>query len=140
MNVNKVMLIGRVTRDVEFKELENNSLAKFSLVTNEKYKGKDGQTQEKATFVDVTAWGKTAEVLNKYVNKSDLLYVEGKLNQETWEDKETGAKRSKISVTAQNIALAPKALNSGGQAAESSSQPSQTPAHAEVGDDDDIPF
>lgn len=143
MNVNKVILIGRITRDIEFKELGNNSVANFSLVTNEKYKDKEGNPQEKATFVEITAWGKLAETVNKYVNKADLLYVEGKLNLDTWEDKDTGAKRSRLTVTAQNISLAPKSFNEKAEGGSSTPPvPAQdtAPTGAGVEEDDDIPF
>lgn len=102
-NVNKVILIGRLVRDVELKTTPSNqSVASIGLAVNHKYKTAGGEAREEVSFIDCEAWGKTAEVLNQYVGKGDPLYVEGRFKQDTWEDKD-GGKRSKIKVVIENF-------------------------------------
>jgi single-strand DNA-binding protein len=101
-NVNDVTLIGTLTRDVELKATSGGtSVGKFSLAINEQYQAKDGTEKKSVTYVDCTAWGKTAENVAKYTGKGMQLYVKGALKTDTWEDKD-GNKRYKTYV---NVAL-----------------------------------
>jgi single-strand DNA-binding protein len=103
-NLNEVRLIGRLTRDPELRAIPSGqSIATFGLACNKKYTGTDGQAREDVLFVDVTAWGKQAELVSKYMKKGRLIYVGGRLKLENWDDKTTGQKRSKISVVAGNV-------------------------------------
>lgn len=105
-NVNKVILIGNVTRDVESKALPSgSSLASLSLAVNRSYKTESGEKREEVTFVDVELWGRVAEIAAQYVKKGSPLYVEGRLKMDSWEDKETGQKRSKMKVVGEAIQL-----------------------------------
>jgi len=107
LEMNKVMLIGNITRDPELTYLTNgNPLAKFGLALNESWKNKQtGEWDKKTCFVDVTAWGKTGEFAAKYLKKGTRIYLEGKLNFSTWET-QSGEKRSKLDVTAERIQFA----------------------------------
>jgi len=97
-NVNKVILIGNLTRDVELRYTpRGTSVAELGLAVNRKWKDAQGELQEEATFVGLVAWSRQAEVLNEYVHKGDPLYVEGRLTQDRWVDRE-GKKRSKTKV------------------------------------------
>ena len=86
MSVNKCILIGRIGQDPEVKQVNDNfKVAKVSMATSEKFKEKDGQQTEKTEWHNLVAFNKLAELFEKYVNKGDLLYVEGKLQTRSWE-------------------------------------------------------
>jgi single-strand DNA-binding protein len=89
MDVNKVMLIGRLGKDPELKTLDGgNAVVSLSLATGESWTGKDGQKQEKTEWHRVVAWGKLAENCAKYLKKGSQAYVEGKLSTRQWENKD----------------------------------------------------
>jgi single-strand DNA-binding protein len=103
-NVNKVILIGNLTRDVELKNLSSGTaVAQIGLAINREWKDKDGEKKEEVTFVDCEAWGKTAEIMAKYLAKGKPVYVEGRLRLDVWDDKESGQKRSKIKVVVESF-------------------------------------
>jgi single-strand DNA-binding protein len=103
-DLNEVRLIGRLTRDPEVRMTPNGSqLASFGLATGRKYAGQDGGTKEETTFVDITCWAKLAEVVSKYLRKGKLVFVAGRLKFDSWEDRQTGQKRTKLGVVAENI-------------------------------------
>lgn len=84
--INKVILVGRLGKDPEVKHLESGStLANFSLATSEKYKNKNGEMVETTEWHNIVIWGKLAEIVEKWVHKGDLIYVEGKLVTRSWE-------------------------------------------------------
>ena len=97
------MIAGNLTRAPELKPVGATSVAQFGLAMNSKYKGKDGKMKEDVTFVDVEAWGKTAELVAQYLEKGSACFIEGRLKTETWEDKNGGGKRSKMKVVADNV-------------------------------------
>jgi single-strand DNA-binding protein len=98
--VNKVFLMGNLTRDPELKSTSSNqSIANFSVAVNEKWTDKSGEKKERVAFIDCEAWGKTAENVARFFTKGKPIIVEGRLKQDSWEDKATGAKRSKLLVT-----------------------------------------
>jgi single-strand DNA-binding protein len=102
---NKVMLIGNLTRDPQLKYLPSNNTAvvEFGLACNRKWKTPNGEDREEVTFVDITAFGRQAEVLNQYCQKGKQIFIEGRLKFDSWEDKQGGGKRSKLSVVAENF-------------------------------------
>jgi len=101
--LNKVFLIGNLTRDPELKYITSGvGVTKFGLAVNRTYNSSDGEKKEDTCFVDVTAWDKLAEVCNEHLNKGRLVLIEGRLQYQSWKD-DDGAKRSKIEVVAQNI-------------------------------------
>ena len=98
-SVNKALIMGNLTRDVELKNLDSGSpVAEFGVAMNKKYKDK-----ESVTFVDVTVWGSLAENCSKYLSKGSPVFVEGELTMDFWDDKSTGQKRSKLKVTGLNV-------------------------------------
>lgn len=98
-SVNLVVLIGTLTRDPEVRNTPGGqSVAGFSLAINHKWTSASGEKREDVTFVDVEMWGKLAELVSQYVKKGHSLYVEGRLQQDHWDDKTTGQKRSKLKV------------------------------------------
>ncbi len=125
---NRVTLIGNLTRDPEQKFLPSGSaIANFGLAINRTWT-KDGQKQEEVTFVDITLFGKVAEVAGQYVRKGQPLLVEGRLKTEEWTDKTSGQKRSKLVVIGENIQLL--ARKEDGQAAATAPARQTAPAPA----------
>ncbi len=101
---NKVILVGNLTRDPELRTLPSgNSVARIALAVNRRYVGKDGETKEEVTYVDVDAFGKQAETIAKYCTKGQPLLVEGRLRLDQWDDKSTGEKRSRLGVVLENF-------------------------------------
>lgn len=144
-NLNKVILMGNMTRDPELRYTQNNAaVCAFGLAINRKWKSQDGKQNEETTFVDCTAWGRVAEVVNQYVFKGDPLFVEGRLTLDQWEDRD-GGKRSKLKVTVENVQLLGSRKSGGGDRRQSAApQSSRAPltgadAHPEM-DESDIPF
>lgn len=102
-NLNKVLLMGNLTRDPELRFTSGNTaVGAISLAVNRRWKNQAGEQQEEVTFVDCEAWGKTAEVLNQYLKKGAPVFVEGRLKLDQWQDKE-GQKRSRLKVVIENF-------------------------------------
>ena len=105
-NLNKVMLIGNLTRDPEIKYTPKGSaIAELGLAINRYYTTESGEKKEETTFVDVTLWGRQAEIAKEYLSKGKPVYIEGRLQLDTWDDKQTGQKRSKLRVTGEQMQL-----------------------------------
>jgi len=104
LQFNKVILSGNLTRDVTLKILSGDrSVADFGLAINRRWKDANGEAKEDATFVDVQAWGRTADLCAQYLAKGRGCLVEGRLQMDTWEDKETGTRRSRLRVVAEAV-------------------------------------
>lgn len=134
-NLNKVMLMGNLTRDIELRFTPNNTpVASFGLAVNRTWFDKNAnEKKQETTFVDLEAWGRTAEVLNQYLRKGRPLYVEGRLKLELWKDKD-GGNRSKMKVVVESFEF----LDSGkDQDAPARQQPAGK--HVPV-DEEQIPF
>lgn len=109
MNLNKVFVCGRVTKDIELKSTPGGqSVCNFSLATNRTWSDKDGKKNEDVTFHDCVAWGRTAEVIKQFSGKGCELLVEGRLQTRSWDDKTSGAKRYKTEIIAEHIQLGAK--------------------------------
>lgn len=151
-NLNKVFLMGNLTRDPELRYTpKGTAVAELGLAINRVWNNDQGQKQEETTFVDVTLWGRTAELAQQYLTKGRPVYVEGRLTLDTWDDKQTGQKRSKLKVVGETMQF----LNSGergggghgGGGSQGNTRPQQQPARGgQAGftdyddDGDDIPF
>ena len=106
LEMNKVMLIGNLTRDPELSYLPSGmALAKMGLAVNRRFKDRNGEQKEDTAFVDLEAWGKTAEFCSQYLKKGKRVYVEGRLKYDRWETSD-GAKRSKLNVSVERIQFA----------------------------------
>lgn len=102
-NVNKVILIGNLTRDPQLKYTPSQmAIGEFGLAVNRKYKSADGQMKEDVCFVNCVAWGRQAETIQKYVTKGQQIYIEGRLHFQSW-DGPDGKKRSKLEVTVEQF-------------------------------------
>lgn len=96
---NQVTLIGNITRDLQLKYLPSGgAVVEFGVAMNRKFKTASGEAREEVTFVDCASFGKTAETLNQYVHKGDPIFLVGRLKFDSWDDKNGGGKRSKLSV------------------------------------------
>lgn len=113
---NQVTLMGHLTRDPSLKFLPSQTaLCEFGLAVNHKYKTAAGEQKEEVCFVDCTAFGKGGEVINQYVQKGAPLFVVGRLKFDSWEDKQGGGKRSKLSVVVDNFQFLGGRNDGGGQ-------------------------
>lgn len=158
-SVNKVLLIGNLTRDPEVRYTPKGSaVADLGLAVNRRYTLDNGERVEETTFVDITLWGRQAEIAGQYLSKGRSVFVEGRLQLDTWDDKQTGQKRSKLRVIGENVQFLGSRSDGaggggggdegGGQRPVQRQQPSQgnRPQRAEESgggdsfDDDDIPF
>ncbi|MFM7181461.1 MAG: single-stranded DNA-binding protein [Verrucomicrobiales bacterium] len=105
-NVNKVILIGNLTRDPEVRHTpKGTAVGDIALAINRAYTAENGEKREDTTYVDVTLWGRTAEIAQQYLRKGRPVYIEGRLQMDSWEDKATGQKRSKLKVVAEALQL-----------------------------------
>ena len=147
MAFNKVILMGNLTADPEVRTTPSGqSVTSFSLAVNRTFRGSDGNRREETSFINCTAWGNTGETIAKYVGKGRQLLVSGRLQQRSWEDKETGKRRSAIDVIVEEFSFVNDGRGSGANAAGSQKANSQPLADtAEVDADEpidlsDIPF
>jgi single-strand DNA-binding protein len=107
-NLNKVMLLGNLTRDPELRHTPKGSaVADLGIAVNRKVQDGNGGWKDETTFVDVTVWGASAENAQKYLTKGRGVFIEGRLQMDVWDDKATGQKRSKLKVVADNLQFLP---------------------------------
>ena len=133
--VNKVILLGRVGQQPEIKYLESGSVvANLSLATSESYKSKDGQKVDSTEWHDLEIWEGLAKVVEQYVNQGDLIYVEGKIKSNVWQDKD-GNNRKKQNIRVTTMTMMPKRTGS--------TQNKPSPVDISTGGDsfeDELPF
>jgi len=105
-NLNKVMLIGNLTRDPDVRYTpKGTAVADIGMAINRYYSADSGERREETTFVDVTLWGRQAEVAGQYLKKGRPVYIEGRLQLDSWDDKTTGQKRTKLKVVGEQMQL-----------------------------------
>ena len=139
--VNKVILVGNLGSDPELRNTSGGtSVCEFRLATNESWKGKDGQTQDRTEWHRIVVWGRLGENCGKYLSKGRPVYLEGRLQTRSWEDKE-GNKRYTTEVRAQRFQMLGSRQDDRVPAASAASAPQTATAEPEPGyADDDIPF
>ncbi|MEC9374324.1 MAG: single-stranded DNA-binding protein, partial [Planctomycetota bacterium] len=114
-NFNKVLLLGNLTRDPEVRHISGDmAVANFGIAVNRRFRTRDGENREETTFVDCEAWGRTAETISQYLSKGRPIFIEGRLKLDTWQDKESGANRSKLKVVVDNFQFVDSPGGSGG--------------------------
>jgi single-strand DNA-binding protein len=149
--LNKVFLIGNLTRDPELRVTpKGTAICQFGIAVNRQFKDESGATRDETTFVDIEAWGKQGELVSKYLTKGSPAMVEGRLKFDQWEDKTSGQKRSKLKVVLDNVQFlstrgggghAPGAAapaDDGDPASPPPARPSAPPAKENL--DEDVPF
>jgi single-strand DNA-binding protein len=137
-NLNKVLLLGNLTRDTDLRHTsKGTAVAEMSLAVNRRVSDGNGGWRDETTFVDFTAWGSTAENCHKYLQKGRPVLVEGRLDLQQWEDKDTGKKRSRLKVIAENVQFLPS-----GKQQQATTTLSYPPDYQPSDNDggDDIPF
>ena len=131
-NFNKVILMGNLTRDPELRYTpKGTAIAKFGLAINRTWKSETGETKEEVTFVDIDVFGRTAENVAQYLRKGSPAFIEGRLKLDTWEDKTTQQKKSKMGVVAEVVQFLSSGRGAEGAAAgmgESRPRPAAAPA------------
>ena len=152
---NKVILMGNLTRDPETRTTPSGqSVTSFTLAVNRTWRGQDGSQQDSVSYIDCVAWGKTGEVIAQYLGKGRALLVSGRIEQRSWEDKESGQKRSKVEVVVEDFNFVDSRTGAGDTTGSSGvvSTAKQTKTKASTTDDtviddvdgsinlDDIPF
>ena len=135
-NLNKVFIMGNLTRDIELKRTPSNNtaVANIGLAVNRQYRAGD-ENREETTFVDCEAWGRTAEVMHQYLAKGRPVLVEGRLKLDQWPDRD-GNNRSKLKVVVENFQFVDSRGGSGGGG---NAPTASVPAHQSV-PEDEIPF
>src|ERR1700740_2234762 len=138
---NKVILVGNLTRDPELRYTPKGmAVAKIGLAINRTWKSETGETKEEVTFVDVDAFGRQAETIGQYLKKGRPVLIEGRLKYDTWEDKQTNQKRSKLGVVLESFQFMDSNRSEGGGAgAPRPSAPSGTPPSKNAPPETDMP-
>jgi single-strand DNA-binding protein len=153
-SVNKVILVGNLGKDPEVKYTpQGTPVAKITLATNERFKDKDGNWQDRTEWHNVVLWQRLAEIAGEYLKKGGKVYIEGRLQTRSWDDKQTGQKKYMTEVVANDLVLLGGRGESGGDFSGGSSRgasaggnnfdqrtPEPEPAGAGPITDDDIPF
>lgn len=123
-NFNKVFLLGNLTRDPELRYTPKGmAIAKLGMAINRSWRDESGASKEEVTFVDVDAFGRQAEVVSQYLKKGRPVFIEGRLKLDSWEDKQTNQKRSKLTVVLESFQF----VDSGNRPAEDAAAPASAP-------------
>ncbi|MBI4093173.1 MAG: single-stranded DNA-binding protein [Candidatus Kerfeldbacteria bacterium] len=141
MNLNKVQIIGNMTRDPELRTTTGgHNVTSFSVATSRRWKDKtSGEQKEHTEFHNVVAWGRLSDIVSQYLHKGSKVYVEGRLQTRSWED-QTGAKKYRTEIVAENIIMLDRAGSvPGAKAAEPTAPAPRAPAEEEI-NVEDIPF
>ena len=143
--VNKVILLGSVGHDPEVKVTPSGiPVGKFSLATNERFKDKSGKFQDRTEWHNVVVWRRLAEIVGEYVSKGSQLFIEGKLQTRSWEDRQSGEKKYRTEIVADDLVLLGSREKGSTQSAslDQAKKPKKTnPAEPEAAEpDSDIPF
>ena len=141
--VNKVILIGRLGKDPEIRSTPNGtSVTKFSLATDEKFTDRAGEKQDRTEWHNIVAFGKLAEICGQYLRKGKLVYIDGSIHYDSWDDKESGQKKYRTEITAANMKMLDrKGDDEGGSYAGASRKSAGTTTGApQVEDDEEVPF
>jgi single-strand DNA-binding protein len=149
---NKVILLGNLTRDPEVRYTpKGTAVTELGMAVNRVYTAENGEKREETTFVDVTLWGRTAEIAGEYLKKGRPVFIEGRLQLDTWDDKQSGQKRSKLKVVGEGLQLIGSRPGGGGggggggdeessgvpRSSKAAPPPKAAPSEP---DDDEIPF
>ncbi len=154
-NFNKVFLLGNLTRDPELRYTPKGmAIAKLGMAINRSWRDESGASKEEVTFVDVDAFGRQAEVVSQYLKKGRPVFIEGRLKLDSWEDKQTNQKRSKLTVVLESFQFVDSGNRPGEDTAAPASAPMRQtpnaapamptpparPAEEMPPEDDDVPF
>ncbi len=150
MYINKAMLFGNLTRDPELRALPSGmNVCNFSVATNRVYRDRDGKKQEQTDFHNVVVFGRQADTVAQYLKKGSSVFVEGRMQTRSWEDKGSGEKKYRTEVVADRVQFGPKSGGGGGRrSSDDAAPPEESSGGGGAGIDypkddinpDDIPF
>ena len=143
--INKVILVGRLGKDPEIKSTPGGqTVAKFTMATDEKFTDKSGEKQERTEWHNIVAWARLAEICGQYLRKGSLVYIEGSIRTDSWEDKESGQKRYRTEIIAREMKMLDRKRDSeeGGGGGGYARRPATATAGAggPSDDEDEVPF
>ena len=143
-SVNKVILVGNVGKDPEIRYTPSGiPVGKFSLATNERFKDKNGEFQERTEWHNIVAWQRLAEIVGEYVSKGSKLCVEGKIQTSSWEDRQSGERKYRTEIVARDLLLlGPRENGAGDHQYPTPNDNEDQRSHAGSGEseDENIPF
>ena len=141
--VNKVILIGRLGKDPEIRSTPSGtSVAKFTIATDDRWTDKSGEKQERTEWHNIVAWGKLAEICGQYLRKGKLVYIDGSIRTESWDDKESGQKKYKTTIVADNMQMLDRKSDDEGGGSYAGARKSSSTASApqQMEEDEEVPF
>ena len=113
--INKVILVGRLGKDPEIRATpQGTPVAKFTVATDEKFTDRAGEKQERTEWHNITAWGKLGEICGQYLKKGKLVYIEGSIRTDSWDDKESGQKKYRTEIVANTMKMLDRRGDEGG--------------------------
>jgi single-strand DNA-binding protein len=113
--INKVILVGRLGKDPEMRSTPSGmSVAKFTVATDERFTDRNGEKQERTEWHNITAWGKLGEICGQYLRKGKLVYIEGSIRTDSWDDKESGQKKYRTEIVAKEMKMLDRRGDEGG--------------------------
>jgi len=154
-SVNKVILVGRLGKDPEIRSTPSGTtVAKFTIATDDRFTDKSGEKQERTEWHNIVAWSKLAEICGQYLRKGKLVYIEGSIRTDSWDDKESGQKRYRTEIIANQMQMLDRrgddegggggGYSGGGGGGYSSNRKSSgggsSSSRPEPDDDDEVPF
>jgi single-strand DNA-binding protein len=148
-SVNRVILVGRLGKDPEIRSIPSGtSVAKFSIATDERFTDKSGEKQERTEWHNIEAWGKLGEICGQYLRKGKLVYIEGSIRTESWDDKESGQKKYRTKIVASEMQMLDKkgddegggGYSGGGGYTRKPAAASAPAGGGQMEDDDEVPF
>jgi single-strand DNA-binding protein len=142
--INKVILVGRLGKDPEMRSTPGGqTVAKFTIATDERYTDKNGEKQERTEWHNIVAWAKLAEICGQYLRKGKLVYIEGSLRTDSWEDKETKQKKYRTEIIANTMKMLDRKGDDeggGGYTGARKQAPASSSGAPQMEDDDEVPF
>jgi single-strand DNA-binding protein len=153
-SVNKVILVGRLGKDPEIRSTpQGTSVARFTIATDEKFTDRNGEKQERTEWHNIVAWSRLAEICGQYLKKGKLVYIEGSIRTDSWDDKETGVKKYRTEVIANTMQMLDRrgedegggsysggGYNKSNASPSRGSKPSGGSGGPEIEDDEEVPF
>jgi single-strand DNA-binding protein len=143
--INKVILVGRLGKDPEVRSTPSGqTVAKFSVATDEKFTDRNGEKQQRTEWHNIVAWGKLGEICGQYLRKGKLVFIEGRIQTDSWDDKESGQKKYRTDIVANEMKMLDKKGDDegsgGGSYTGSRKQSSSGASTAQMDDDEEVPF
>jgi single-strand DNA-binding protein len=149
--INKVILVGRLGKDPEIRSTpQGTSVVRFTVATDERFTDRAGEKQERTEWHNITAWGKLAEICGQYLKKGKLVYIEGSIRTDSWDDKESGQKKYRTEIVARDMKMLDRRGDEGGGSGggygggysqQSRGGGKSSPSHDNmIEDDEEVPF